>query len=118
MHKNLTIVLFSIIHICVGEGVSKDAHSAEQWFLFAASRGHEGAKKNLVLLDKQRNIQLGFVIFATVVLGFFLTMGITGYGGDFFKALIGEEDVELLEPGGTSPAVPNPGFFSSSGSHV
>lgn len=92
-----------------GEGVAKDCHGAEEWFLFAASRGHKDAGNNLEVINKQRNIKLAFVLVATIAFGFIVTSALTGYGGDFFKAMLEEPEVQM-----TSAAPPtNPGFFSS-----
>jgi TPR repeat protein len=87
-----------------GEGVAKDSHSAEQWFLFASARGHKGAQKNLEIIDRQRNIQLAFVMLATLVLGMLLTWFLTTYGGNLYHTLFEEPD--------TSTQTTNPGAFS------
>mmetsp|Transcript_22827 Transcript_22827/g.26852 ORF Transcript_22827/g.26852 Transcript_22827/m.26852 type:complete len:256 (-) Transcript_22827:122-889(-) len=93
-----------------GEGVPKDTHSAEQWFLFASARGHKEATENIKILDKQRNVQLVFIMVATLVFGLLLTWLLTGYGGDLFHAWFDEESPASIDTETTSI---NPGYFSS-----
>jgi TPR repeat protein len=87
-----------------GEGVDRDYYKADEWFSFAAARGHKQAQQNVEKLARRRNTILVLIVLTTIPVGLLVTWGIVNFFGNF---------IEEGTPG--TPEVPSsPSFLEGS----
>jgi hypothetical protein len=87
-----------------GEGVDRNRHKADEWFSFAAERGHGDALKSMNKIDRQQTVMVMAVFALTLITGTIVTLWTVKFGSDFVSYFWKPDQVDV--------ASLHPGFYS------
>jgi len=98
-----------------GEGVDSNQYKAEEWFTFAAARGHKGASKLAGQIQRKNLCFVALLSALTILVGTLATWGGVNFFGDMYERAFPKSPANSV-PREEDPELPwlstSPGLFS------